>query len=207
MTVEAFGRAAPERCDYPVTARQFKTLFRARGPFRQIGVHRPRLKKDATARWVDGSGKPMPEGFAQAEHRINLYGLPTATQLVQLNHYSLRSAESFLLKQQRGLPNRKSKPIDLAYWVERNFNTVEDLSILRHAPALKARLAELRALPGVAELEQRARQHHRAAFKRLIRDEANVRLLGRLMLAASSTPPSAEVSQQLVALYRASNGA
>jgi hypothetical protein len=49
LTVETFTRAAPEGCDYPIVGRQFKTLFKARGPFRQIGVHRPRLKKDRRA--------------------------------------------------------------------------------------------------------------------------------------------------------------
>ncbi|MEL7115133.1 MAG: glycosyltransferase family 2 protein, partial [Pseudomonadota bacterium] len=88
LSTEVFTRAAPEGCNYPVGGRQFKTLFRAKGPFRQIGVHRPRLKNGATARWVDGSGAPMPPGFAEAEHRLTLFGMPVASDLVQLNHYS-----------------------------------------------------------------------------------------------------------------------
>lgn len=189
LTIEAFTQAAPEGCDYPVVGRQFKTLFRAKaGPFRQIGVHRPKLKKDRRAIWVDGSGAPMPEGFDQAEARINIFGLPPASDLVQLNHYSVRSAQSFMLKRARGLPNRKRKPIDMAYWVERNFNTVEDVSIARHADATRAEVARLMALPGVAELHKDAHAHHHAVFEAMMQDADAVRLYGRLLLSATSVP-------------------
>ncbi|MCG6904556.1 MAG: glycosyltransferase family 2 protein [Rhodobacter sp.] len=206
LTCELFTRAAPPGCDYPVGARQFKTLFRAKGPFRQIGVHRPRLKKGAEAAWVDGSGQAMPPGFSQSEQRLALFGLPEATALVQLNHYSVRSAESFMLKRARGLPNRAGKAIDLTYWVERNFNTVEDISIARMLPATKSELAALAALPGVAQIHAAAQAHHHAAFARLMQSEAEVKLFGRLLLAASSAPlPEAAISR-LVQMYRASHG-
>ncbi len=206
LTTETFTRAAPPGCAYPVTARQFKTLFRAKGPFRQIGVHRPRLKKDATAIWADGSGRRMPDAFGQAEHRINLYGLPEASDLVQLNHYSVRSAESFMLKRARGLPNRRGKGIDMAYWVERNFNTVEDRSIARMVPGTKAVLEEMMAVQGMRDLHEAAHAHHHAQFVELMKDEANVKLYGRLLLAATSVPLPAPQIAELVKLYQASDG-
>ncbi len=205
LTTELFDRAAPPGCAYPVGTRQFKTLFRARGPFRQPGVHRPRLKKDVSARWVDGSGQPLPDAFALAEQRINLFGFPEASGLVQLNHYSVRSAESFLLKRARGLPNRHKKPIDLTYWVERNFNTVEDRSIARHLPATRAALAEIMALPGMGDLHAAAHAAHHAAFEAMLRDQAMVKLYGRLLLAQTSTPLAPETISQLVRLYQASH--
>lgn len=205
LTTETFTRAAPENCAYPVTASQFKTLFRRHGPFRQIGVHRPRLKKEAQAVWVNGSGQRLPEVFGRAEHRINLYGLPSGTDLVQVNHYSLRSAEAFLLKMQRGLPNRQSKPLDLTYWVERNFNTVEDTSIARMRPGTEAELARLRALPGVVELHEAAVAQHRARLDTLLREAKMVRFLGRLMLAADSQVPPPDVVQELVQMYGAAD--
>lgn len=206
LTTELFSRAAPPGCDYPVGSRQFKTLFRARGPFRQFGVHRPRLKNGAMARWVDGSGAAMPDGFAMAEQRLALFGLPEASALVQLNHYSVRSAESFMLKRARGLPNRRGKAIDLTYWVERNFNTVKDTSVSRILPATKAALAEVMAVPGIAELHAAAHAHHHAAFAAIMRDEAAVKLYGRLLLAASSAPLPRETIVELVQMYRAANG-
>ncbi|KMW57540.1 Glycosyl transferase, group 2 family protein [Candidatus Rhodobacter oscarellae] len=202
LTLELFTRAAPERCNYPVGARLFKTLFKAQGPFRQIGVHRPRLKKGATARWADGSGAPMPEVFALAEQRITLFGLPEATALVQLNHYSVRSAESFMLKRDRGLPNRRGKPIDLTYWVERNFNVVEDTSIHGLLPATKAELARILQLPGLSDLREKAIAHHHAAFEAMMKQEASVKFFGRLLLAASSQPLPRDVINDLVQRYQ-----
>ena len=205
---ELFSRAAPPGCAYPVGATQFKTLFRAPGPFRQIGVHRPRAKRKlaAPARWADGCGKAMPPEFAQAEQRITLFGLPEASALVQLNHYSVRSAESFMIKRARGLPNRRAKPIDLTYWVERNFNTVEDSSIARLAGGTRAVLADLMALPGVADLHRAAIAHHHARFEALMRDPAEVQLYGRLLLADSSAPLAGGIVNDLIARYRASHG-
>jgi len=201
-TTETFTHAAPEGCNYPVGARQFKTLFRAKGPFRQIGVHRPRLKKNAVAHWVNASGQPMPDGFDRAEHRISLFGMSAATELVQLNHYSVRSAQSFMLKRERGLPNRKGKALDMTYWVERNFNTVEDRSIEGLLPATKAELARMMAVPGMAELHEGALVHHHQRFAEIMQDRANVRLFGRLLLAASSVPLEDALIGDMVARYR-----
>lgn len=206
-TTEAFTRCAPENCPYPVGARQFKTLFRNPGPFRQIGVHRPRLKKGATARWVDGSGNAMPNEFAKAEQRILLYGFPDATAKVQLNHYSLRSAESFMLKRARGLPNRRTKEIDLTYWVEKNFNTVEDHSIARHRDATNAALAEIMDLPNVADLHRAAVKHHKLKFAELMRDPEMVKFFGRLLLADGSASLSQSQAQELVQMYQATQRA
>jgi len=202
LTTETFTHAAPEGCNYPVGARQFKTLFRAKGPFRQIGVHRPRLKKNAVAHWVNASGQPMPDGFDRAEHRISLFGMSAATELVQLNHYSVRSAQSFMLKRERGLPNRKGKALDMTYWVERNFNTVEDRSIEGLLPATKAELARMMAVPGMAELHEGALVHHHQRFAEIMQDRANVRLFGRLLLAASSVPLEDALIGDMVARYR-----
>ena len=203
QTTALFTRAAPPGCDYPVGSRQFKTLFRAAGPFNRIGVPRPKLKAGASAAWADGSGQAMPAAFAGAEQRITLFGVPEASGLVQLNHYSVRSAESFMVKRARGLPNRSAKAIDLTYWVERNFNTVEDKTIARHAAGTRAALAEIMALPGMANLHAAAHARHHEIFAEMMRDEAMVKLYGRLLLAASSEPLPARDVRALVAMYRA----
>jgi len=206
LTTEQFTRAAPPGCAYPVTSQQFKTLFRTGGPFRQIGVHRPRLKGRADgARWVDGSGQPLPDAFGTIEQRINTFGLPEASALVQLNHYSVRSAESFMVKRARGLPNRQGKPIDLTYWVERNFNKVEDTTVARLAPGTRAVLDEMLALPGMAALHQMAIARHHAKFDALMQDQAEVKLYGRLLLAATSAPLPDAVVQDLVTRFMASH--
>ncbi|WP_240758180.1 glycosyltransferase family 2 protein [Palleronia sediminis] len=203
---EAFDRAIPADALYPALCRFFKTLYRAAGPFTGPGVHRPRQVKGASPAWVDGSGRGLPDEFARSG-RIMLWGGPLATDLVQLNHYSVRSAEEFVAKSARGLPNHTDKPVDLTYWVERNFNTVADASIARMAPATAAEHARLKALPGVAEAEAAARDWHARAFAAAMTDPAAVKLFGRLILAGGSTAPPEAVARQLVALYgRAAQG-
>ncbi len=201
-TCETFTRCAPLGCDYPVGARQFKTLFRAKGPFRQIGVHRPRLKKDRTAVWRDSAGAQMPAEFAAAEHRLTLFGMPESADLVQLNHYSVRSAQSFMVKRARGLPNRWGKPIDLTYWVERNFNTVEDTSITRFEAGTAEVLSQMVKIHGLRDLHAAAHAHHHASFEAILRDEASLKLYGRLLLAATSVPLPRSVVGELIQRYQ-----
>lgn len=206
-TTRQFTRAAPPDCAYPVGATQFKTLFRVKGPFRQIGVHRPRAKPgQGVARWLDGSGRALPPDFAQNDKRINLFGSGGAFDWVQLNHYSLRSAQSFLLKSLRGLPNRRGKSIDLTYWVERNFNCVEDTSIERHARATQHELTAMLDLPGIADLHAAAYAYHHETFAQMLKDPVTVQLFGRLLLADGSTPLSKETIERLIGLYRAAHG-
>lgn len=201
FTTEAFTRAIPEDALYPALARFFKTLYR-RSAFARPGVHRPRQKADSVPRWVDGSGLPLAHAIAADPSQIMLWGAPLATDLVQLNHYSLRAAHDFLLKRARGLPNHQDKPIDLTYWVERNFNTVADTSVERMLPATRAEHARLLALPGVAEAEAQGLARRRAALTDLLRDLATAKLLGRLVLAADSTPPDAGAARRLIVLFR-----
>jgi hypothetical protein len=201
-TCATFTRCAPLGCAYPVGARQFKTLFRAKGPFRQIGVHRPRLKKDQTAVWLDASGAQMPPEFATAEQRLTLFGFPETAALVQLNHYSVRSAESFMVKRARGLPNRRGKPIDLTYWVERNFNTIEETSIARFEAGTAAILGQMMQVPGLRDLHVAAHANYHASFEAILRDEASLKLFGRLLLAATSVPLPHPVISELVHRYQ-----
>ena len=54
--------------------------------------------------------------------------------MVTLNHYILRSAESFLVKRQRGRINHVDQDQGLTYWKNRNYATEEDHSIQRNLP-------------------------------------------------------------------------
>ena len=186
LTAEAFRRAAPEAISLPL-AWFCKTLYR-RAAFGRPGIHRPRDAQHATA-WVDGSGRALPAAFARAEGRINMFGLAPGRDLVQLNHYSLRSASCFMAKRRRGLPNHMSRRPDLGYWVERNFNQVEDRSIDRMLEPTRKMLARLRALPGVAALEEESRARHASALEAQLNDAEEARLFLQLALAGGSRPP------------------
>ena len=191
MTLEQFTRAAPQPCPYPFMASSFKTLFSARAPVRKMGVHRPRLQKGARPDWRDGSNRQMPDTIQRGQGAPVHYGRPGANSHVQLNHYSLRSAESYMIKRLRGLPSQMRRQIGLDYWIERNLNMVEDTSIARMIPATRRVLSQLRdRVPGVAPLHDAAVAWHRARFARLMQDEDNVRLYGHLLYCNGHSLPA-----------------
>lgn len=178
-----FTRAAPFPCHAPWEASQFKTLFRG-GTYRKLGVHRPKSPAPAKVlgrrpAWVNGSGNTLGPEFAQAG--AVTYGPVGGIDLACLNHYSLRSAMAFLVKSERGLPNRSQRAVDIGYWADRNFNTVEETSILRHLPALEAALANLKADPELARLHAAGLAWHRARAEALIDSIAGLQLLTRAL--------------------------
>ncbi len=197
---ERFIHAASDKAAYPLATRFFKTLFRTNGPFNQFGVHRPSQKKGAAPVWVDGAGAALPHGFAS--------GAPIALppgpgrSVVELNHYSLRSVEEFIVKAHRGLPNHRDRAVDLAYWVERNFNTVENRSIAAVASEAARVKERLLAIPGVAAQHARGIAWRTEAFAQLMRDETFYALYTRVRLAGDTEELSSEEAARLYARYQ-----
>jgi hypothetical protein len=206
-TPARFDRAAPAGLAYPALGSFFKTLFRRDGPFTGFGIHRPR--QSAAPVFVDDTGA-RDETLAAAAKRIMIWrgGTEPKGRMLQLNHYSTRSVHEFLVKRGRGLPNHTDKPVDLEYWVERNFNEVACNMIALQMPALEAESDRLRAMPGVAEAEARSRAWHEAELARVLATRTGARLCGRLVLAAGSRTPSPALGRALLDLYaRAQEGA
>ncbi|MDC0737870.1 glycosyltransferase family 2 protein [Cognatishimia sp. SS12] len=200
---QQFTRAIAPDAQYPIAASLCKTLFRPAGPFNMLGVHRPKQKDLSKARrpiFVDGGGAFLPESFAKNPARISLYGMPAGRGLAELNHYAIRSAMAFLLKRARGLPNRK-KSIDLAYWVDRNFNQTEDRSIDAMRPATEAVLQDLLKIPGLQSLHEAAVAHHRAKFETLIAEPDNQKLMTQILTAGSSVTLPADLQKRLISWY------
>lgn len=83
--------------------RGVKTIIHGASNVRMLQAHRPFLY-DGTEDdfvWIDGSGRPLSKEFTYSnpQNGIDRRG---AYDLVCLNHYPLRSVESFLLKMDRG---------------------------------------------------------------------------------------------------------
>ena len=208
-TTERFTRAAAPDMHYPAIGSYFKTLFRLAGPFRQLGVHRPKQKnpkRHGVPTIRDGSGNPVPDALAANDGQIMHWGAPIARELVQLNHYSVRSAAEFLIKRSRGLPNHTDKPIDLTYWVERNFNAVEDATIAHMRAATAEVEAAFLSLPGVAAAQEACRDWQAAKFASLMQDEDALKLFGRLLLAGGSNSLPRDVAMGLINAYRRLHG-
>ncbi|WP_299423492.1 glycosyltransferase family 2 protein [uncultured Shimia sp.] len=205
---EQFTRCIPADAQYPVAASLFKTLFRAKGPFNQLGVHRPKQKgpdKAGLPNFVDGSGQPVHPFLAQNPQRLSLYDFGVARDLVELNHYAVRSAGAFVVKRERGLPNRATKKVDLAYWVERNFNTENNTSIAKMRPATDRETQRLLAIKGVAEAHKQAVCWHQKRFDLLIEQPEVQELMSQILCAGSSQVPSRDLQRQLVKWYQQAN--
>lgn len=184
---EQFTRAAPAVMGWPWRAAMFKTLFRNDGTYARLGVHRPRGPDKARLdgfRWFDGSGRRLGGAFLRARVYSD-YGRDNY-RLVQLNHYALGAMQSYVLKCDRGRANRDASAFDLSYWVERNFNQVEDRSILALDGAVRAHLSALKSDPDLAALHDRAVAWRQQRFEQLMTQEHWRALFGRLIM----TPPS-----------------
>ncbi|ETW14721.1 glycosyl transferase family protein [Roseivivax marinus] len=196
-----FTRAAPAVLDWPWRAAMFKTLYRADGTYRKPGVHRPRApvagRVDA-ARWFDGAGRELPEAF-RTGRIFSPFGRDNYA-LAQLNHYPLGDCESYVLKADRGRAVHASDRLGLDYWVERNFNTDTDESILALAPHVDAIRAELAADPDLARLHTAAVAWRKTRFEALLMAEPFRALYGRLLMTPPSRPLPRAVAQQLLAL-------
>lgn len=165
---EQFIRCAPQLVRKPHQAWGFKTLFRPLPHYKKFGVHRPKgLRPEYidAIRFVNGSGAPMPAPYLRTGWRSSLsnYGY----DLVTLNHYALRSAESFLVKRDRGRVNHVDRDQGLTYWFRMNHNAETDRSILARLPAARAEYADLMADPEIAQLHARAVAWHRDRITKL----------------------------------------
>ena len=169
---EQFLRCAPEFARKPHQAWGFKTLFQNIGLFKKMGVHRPKGLNPQLweeINWVNGSGQPLPREMYRNGWRstTETYGY----DLVQLNHYAVRSAESFLVKRDRGRVNHVDRDQGLAYWFRMNNNAEQDLSIQSRLPMMQAELARMMADPEIAAAHDGAVAAHRAKIDALRKTE------------------------------------
>ncbi len=181
FVIQQFTRCAPEMIRKPHQAWGFKTLFRTLDIYRKLGVHRPKgLRPDlwTQVRWLNGSGKPMPTEMLRNGWRSTLqtYGY----DWVSLNHYAVRSAESFLVKRDRGRVNHVDRDQGLNYWFRMNHNSDADTSIQRMIPALQAEYARLLADPEIAAAHAQSVARHAAKIADLRAADAPARFYDEL---------------------------
>lgn len=164
MVTESFTRAAPDRFR---KGWGVKTMFR---PFdgMRFGIHRPRMKgvrHNATARatlerqvWVNGSGQPMHPEFRFGGWRST--GTSLGYDLVEMNHYAVKSFEAFLLRRLRGNVNAKPDKYNANYFALFDRNEIEAPNAARYAQAVKAQVADYLRDPILAQLHEGAVTFH-----------------------------------------------
>lgn len=163
-----FTRCAAQTAARPHQAWGFKTIYQNNGIFRKLGVHRPKGLFGAAAphlNWVNGSGEEMPEKEYRTGWRSTVDTV--GYDLVSLNHYAVRSTESFLVKRDRGRVNHVDRDQGSAYWFRMNHNTTEDQSIQRMIPELEAEWDALMSDPEISAAHAACVANHRAKITEL----------------------------------------
>ena len=169
FVLDQFTACAPEVIRKPHQAWGFKTLFRNINIYKKLGVHRPKgLIPDLwdQVKWLNGSGKALPRQMFRNGWRSTLetYGY----DWVSLNHYAVRSAESFLVKRDRGRVNHVDRDQGINYWFRMNHNAQKDTSIQRMLPALKAEYERLMADPEIRAAHEHSVRCHRSKITELL---------------------------------------
>ncbi|MDJ0630237.1 MAG: glycosyltransferase family 2 protein [Rhodobacter sp.] len=167
---EQFVACAPEFIPKPRLGWGFKSMFHKSSPYRKIGVHRPLGIEDGEedqVRWVNGSGRAMPDmlltnnGWRSTKRSLGY-------RLATLNHYILRSAESFLVKRERGRINHTDHDQGIDYWSRRNYATeTDDRILVRHA-LMKPILSDLMADKALKKMHSEAVAWHRGRIAHLM---------------------------------------
>lgn len=166
--IEQFDTCAQEITRKPHQAWGFKTLHRNIGIFKKLGVHRPKGLRPQLwdqINWVNGSGRPMPHTMYRNAWRSTLDTV--GYDMVQLNHYAVRSAESFLVKRDRGRVNHVDRDQGLAYWFRMNNNSVQEQSIQRMIPHLHAEMDRMLADPDIRSAHEKCIFAHRSKIDEL----------------------------------------
>ncbi|MDJ0827940.1 MAG: glycosyltransferase family 2 protein [Rhodobacter sp.] len=148
-----FTRAAPER--HRANA-WFKSIFRTPLSFGRFGAHGPHRFKGVWGkgghRWIDTKGRELGNYDATERPQKATAADRVTHAAAQMNHYVLRSEESFGLKRSTlsaaALRDRYSDDFYALF----NRNEVEDQSALAYTERFDAVHAEAMALPGVARL-------------------------------------------------------
>jgi FkbM family methyltransferase len=99
--------------------RGVKSIVRLSDKVEKLRNHRPDMHADrGPLRWLDGSGRET--GHFQADRGENGHDCRGSFDLVRLEHFPLRSLDSYLAKMYRGDVVVTGKQVSRTYWRQRN---------------------------------------------------------------------------------------
>jgi hypothetical protein len=142
--------------DKPVSQQFIKSLYTNQHKFQRMGLHAPVSLDDHIA----DTRRVLPGG---AEYIINGQRTdnPPLFTHAQVNHYALRSMDSFLVKRARGRANHSHHVLGMEYWDRFNLNDETDTSIDRYKTKSAKLAKELKSDPVLKDLHARAVDWHR----------------------------------------------
>ncbi|MBM1687978.1 glycosyltransferase family 2 protein [Sulfitobacter geojensis] len=168
FVIDQFDTCAPKYCPKPHTVWGFKTMFRNIGAYAKISCHRPNKLDEGfenKVKWVNGSGQDMTRDAAHNGWRSSKKNV--GYDLLQLNHYALRSAESFLIKRQRGRALHVDRSIGINYWIRMDWSDFRDVTIKRNIPRLQAEYDRLMQDPKLKKAHQDGLAWHKEKAQEL----------------------------------------
>ncbi|WP_439110790.1 glycosyltransferase family 2 protein [Lentibacter sp.] len=168
FVIEQFDTCAPKYCPKPHTVWGFKSMFKNLDAYRKISCHRPNQvidEKRDQLKWVNGSGDDVTGDYIKGGWRSSKKTI--GYDLVQLNHYALRSAESFLIKRQRGRALHVDRSIGLNYWIRMDWSDHRDITIQRNLARTRAEYARLISDETLRKLHEEGLAWHKAKVQDL----------------------------------------
>ncbi|MEO0379348.1 MAG: FkbM family methyltransferase [Pseudomonadota bacterium] len=149
--------------------RGVKSITRLSPRVERIRNHRPDMdSNNGSVRWLDGSGRDLASLMEDAsENGVDTRG---TYDLVSLDHFPLRSLDSYLVKMFRGDVVVKDKQVSRRYWRVRNRNGYESSSFGLLDSAARTAYDKLMADKPLAELHDFACEAHAARIDALKTD-------------------------------------
>lgn len=189
-----------------------KTLFTFDPEYWKLGIHRPKMKTrhiktefPDQVKWLNGSGREMEDYFKFRGWRS--ITRTVGYDWVQLNHYAVKSVDSYAIRKLRGNVNNKKDKYNSDYWSLQDRNEVRDETMLRYKARRDAIIAELLTDPVLARLHHAAVARAEARLAEIKQTEAYAKLVEDLAAASAvplsqivAKPPQARDREKIAAL-------
>lgn len=189
-----------------------KTLFTFDPAYWKLGIHRPKMKSKwiktdfpDRVKWLNGSGRVMEDYFKFRGWRSIVRTL--GYDWVQLNHYAVKSVDSYAIRKLRGNVNFKKDKYNSDYWALQDRNEVRDETMLRYTARRNAIIAQLLADPVLHRLHHAAVERAEARLAEIKATEAYATLKADLARASQvpitqivAKPPQARDKEKIAAL-------
>ncbi len=189
-----------------------KTLFTFDADYWKLGIHRPKMKTrhiktgfPDQVKWLTGSGRVMEDYFKFRGWRSITRTI--GYDWVQLNHYAVKSVDSYAIRKLRGNVNNKKDKYNSDYWSLQDRNEVRDDTMLRYTARRNAIIAQLLSDPVLNRLHFAALDRAETRLTEIRQTDAYRDLVTSLALASRipisqiiAKPPQARDKEKIAAL-------
>lgn len=189
-----------------------KTLFAFDAEYWKLGIHRPKMKNKHiksdfpdTVKWLTGAGNEMEDYFKFRGWRS--ITRTVGYDWVQLNHYAVKSVDSYAIRKMRGNVNNKADKYNSDYWSLQDRNEVRDETMLRYSARRNQIIAQLLADPTLHYLHLAALNRAEGRLVELRQTQSYHQLVADLAIASKvpitqivAKPPQLRDKEKIAAL-------